>query len=129
MKVEFTLKATFNCSPNELFEAWLDSEKHSDMTGGDATTGNAVGDTFSAWNGYITGKNLELEPGSRIVQAWRTSEFESDEPDATIEILLNEVNGQTEVTLTHHQTVDTGDKYVDGWEQHYFAPMREYFNS
>jgi uncharacterized protein YndB with AHSA1/START domain len=42
------------------------------MTAGEANISDAVGAEFSAWDEYITGRNLELVPGERIVQAWRT---------------------------------------------------------
>jgi len=44
----------------EIYEAWLDSEKHSAFTGSPAKIERKVGSEFSAWDGYIKGKNLEL---------------------------------------------------------------------
>ena len=51
------------------------------MTGGDAEVSERVGAAYSAWDGYITGRNVELVPGRSIVQTWRTSEFADDDPD------------------------------------------------
>lgn len=38
-----------------------------------------VGEAFEAWDGDIQGKNIELDPPKRILQLWRTSEFEDDD--------------------------------------------------
>ena len=75
MPYTFTLTATIPASPEEIYEAWLDSLGHSEMTGGEANMSGQVGAEVSAWDGYISGRNLELIPGERIVQSWRTTEF------------------------------------------------------
>ncbi len=72
------------------------------MTGGSASINSDWGGEFEAWNGYIHGKNLELEPGKRIVQSWRTSEFNADEPDSRIEITLEAVGDHDEAHITAH---------------------------
>lgn len=125
--MEFTLKTTFNTTAQEIYESWLSNEGHSDMTGGEATASTKIGASFSAWDGYISGKNIALKPNKRIVQSWRTTEFFADEPDSTIEILLNEVDGKTELTLIHTNLSESGKQYIKGWEDHYFEPMPEYF--
>jgi activator of HSP90 ATPase len=125
--MEFTLKTTFNTTAQVIYESWLSNEGHSDMTGGEATASTKIGASFSAWDGYISGKNIALKPNKRIVQSWRTTEFFADEPDSTIEILLNEVDGKTELTLIHTNLSESGKQYIKGWEDHYFEPMQEYF--
>ena len=51
------------------------------MTGSPAIVDPEIGGAFEAWDGYISGRTLSLEPGRRIVQSWRTSEFAEDEGD------------------------------------------------
>lgn len=125
--MEFTLKTIINASPEAVYAAWLDSEGHTNMTGGEATVTDHVGGEFSAWEGYIKGKNLALESNKRILQAWRTYEFENTDEDSQVEILLNEVDGQTELTLIHTNVPEDGAFYMEGWELHYFQPMKDYF--
>ena len=88
--MEFTLSIRFKAKPEEVYSSWLNSEKHTEMTGGSASISNQVGSAFTTWDGYIEGINLELEPSRRILQSWRTSEFASSEADSQIEILLKE---------------------------------------
>jgi activator of HSP90 ATPase len=70
-----------------------------------------------------------LEPGRRIVQTWRTSEFSDADPDSEIEVLLEPVDGGTRLTL-HHRHVPDGqlDYEHGGWQDNYFEPMRGYFS-
>ena len=70
----YEVRRIVRASSKRLFEAWLDGREHSAMTGRAATVGAVEGDAFSALDGLIVGKNLEIEPYRHIVQAWRTQE-------------------------------------------------------
>src|SRR3954471_16695404 len=74
-------------TPEAVYKAWLSASEHGQMTGSTATY-NEADDTFTAWDGYITGKTLEKQPFSRILQSWRTTEFQEADPPSTLEILL-----------------------------------------
>lgn len=127
MAIEFEISTMFPVSPDVLYAAWLDSQSHTAMTGGEARVSDQVGETFTAWNGYIHGRNLILEPNQRIVQAWRTAEFVGDEADSHLEITLIPVDGGTRLTLHHANLPAHGMKYREGWVDAYFEPMAVYF--
>lgn len=128
MKNGFTLSEIIPAKPAEIYEAWLSSEGHAAMTGSPAKVEGKVGGKFSAWDGYIFGKTLELTPNQRIVQAWRTTEFPGDAPDSRVEVFLEEVAEGTKVTLIHgDMPEDQVDSYRQGWEDFYFKPMKQYF--
>jgi activator of HSP90 ATPase len=129
MALEFVLSTLFPASPQEIYSTWMSSKGHSAMTGSPATVSPKVGGEFDAWDGYIHGKNLELESGKRIVQSWRTLEFSADEPDSQIEITLEAVGKQTKLTLKHTGLPPHGRQYEQGWVESYFEPMKEYFSS
>ena len=125
--MEFILKTNFNTTSKKIYDTWLSSEGHTKMTGGSAIISNKIGNKFTAWDGYIEGENIDLEPNKRILQTWRTSQFEEDEEDSKIEVLLNEVDGKTELTLIHTNLSESGEHYKNGWQDHYFEPMEKYF--
>ena len=128
MKNGFRVSAVFPAKPSVLYKAWLSSTGHSAMTGSAAKATARVGGKFTAWDGYIFGRTLELEPDRRIVQAWRTSEFPDDAPDSRLEISLQETRSGTKVTITHTEMPPgQADSYKQGWEDFYFKPMKEYF--
>jgi len=129
MAIEFEVSALIPASPEVVYEAWLDSEGHTKMTGGEAKVSSEVGGEFEAWDGYIQGRNLELEYGKRIVQSWRTSEFADDEADSRIEITFDREGDGTKVTLRHTNLPPHGEQYEQGWVDSYFVPMQEYFES
>ena len=125
--MKFTLKTIISATAQYIYTTWLSSKGHSAMTGTDATITAVVGKKFTAWDGYISGTNLELIPNSKIVQAWRTTSFKDSDEDSNIEIVLNEIKGKTELTLTHSNIPNDGEDYKKGWEDYYFKPMKDYF--
>ncbi len=128
MQYAFTLTTILPASPEEIYDAWLDSLAHSAMTGGEAAMSDEVGAEVAAWDGYITGRNLELVPGERIVQSWRTSEFTDDHEDSIVTLTLEEIEDGTLLTLEHSKVPEDQTSYeLGGWEEHYFEPMKEYF--
>ncbi len=128
MPYTFTLITTIPASAQEIYEAWLSSRGHSKMTGGAAKMSDRIGAEVSAWDDYISGRNLDLVPGERIVQSWRTSEFGDEHEDSIITVTLDEVEGGTLLTLEHSNVPDDQRSYEEsGWQSHYFEPMAAYF--
>ena len=128
MKNGFKVSAVIPATPEELYEAWLSTKGHTAMTGSVARVRGKVGGRFTAWDGYIFGRTLELEPDQRIVQAWRTSEFPVEAPNSRLEVLLEQVKNGTNVNLTHTGLPpDSASSYKQGWKDFYFTPMKDYF--
>jgi activator of HSP90 ATPase len=127
--MEFTLKTRFKATVKQVYKSWLSTQAHTKMTGSPAFISDRVGDKFTAGDGYIKGKNLVLEPYNKIVQSWRSENFKDDEEDSQIEISLSEIDGETELTLTHRNVPEEGTYYIEGWDEHYFQPMKSYFEN
>jgi len=125
----FTVSATIPAAPKQVFDAWLSSKGHSAMTDAGAKVSARVGGAFTAWDGYISGKNLKLNPEKQIVQSWRTTEFAVSDPDSKIEVLLEKTPGATKLTI-HHTNIPSGQSdYKSGWRECYFEPMKNYFKA
>jgi len=128
MPYTYTLTSVIPATAEEIYQAWLDSLAHSAMTGGEASMSDEVGAEVSAWDGYITGRNLELVPGERIVQSWRTGKFTDGHEDSTITLTFEELDDGTLLTLVHSNVPDEQRNYEEGgWESNYFEPMKAYF--
>lgn len=125
--ISFSITQHFNVSAATLFKAWLDSDIHSAMTGGEAQCSDQVGGKFSAWDGYISGVNSALITNQKIIQEWRTTEFKNDDENSILRIKLEEVNNGCELILTHNKIPNGQPDYKQGWIAHYFEPMKAYF--
>lgn len=124
LKVSWVLKTT----PGVLYQDWLSSKGHSLFTGSVAKIDPTIGGKFSSWEGYIWGETLELNPGKRILQSWSTSNFPDGASPSLLEVLLEEVEGGTKITL-NHSNIPTGQgkDYEQGWQDYYFSPMEDYY--
>jgi activator of HSP90 ATPase len=126
----FTVSTELSASPQSVYDAWLNSEQHSEMTQAPASASTEVAGIFTAHDGYINGINIELENGRRILQMWRTSEFEGTDPDSSVDITLEKLPDGTLLTLKHWNIPDgQAEEYESGWQDFYFTPMQEYFSN
>jgi len=122
------VSAVIPASPELVYTAWLDSNLHGAMTGASASVQPGLEGQYTAWDGYIWGTTLEMEPGRSFVQSWRTSEFPEDAPDSRLEVRLEGRADSCKVTLIHSNIPDgQGAMYEQGWHDHYFEPMKKYF--
>jgi activator of HSP90 ATPase len=128
-KESLTVSAVIPAGPNDVFAAWMSAKGHSAMTGSKAAVSARVGGKFTAWDGYISGTTVELVPGSRIVQSWRTTDFADGDPDSTLTVTLEQTKTGTRVTFKH-VGIPAGQRsgYREGWIDYYFKPMKEYFS-
>ena len=87
---------TFSASPEQVYEVIMDTKKHESLSGEKASICTKIGGAFTAWGEHISGFNLVLQPGRRIVQAWRAHDWWADHFSiATFD--LCKVDGGTEL--------------------------------
>jgi activator of HSP90 ATPase len=114
-------------TPDEIYDAFLDEKKHTEFTGAKTIIDPRIGGEFTAWDGYILGKNLDLIKGRRIVQEWKTTEW-PDYPPSVVEFSLKQKGNRTEVTMIHSEVpVEQAESYEQGWIDFYWEPMKKYF--
>lgn len=115
---------TFKASPHDVYEALMDSRKHARFTGAPARISRKPGGPFSAYDEYITGFTIEFVPDTRIVQAWRGSDW----PEGCYSLVvfsLKKAKGGTRLEFT--QIGVPGKEYKGihaGWREFYWEPMK-----
>jgi activator of HSP90 ATPase len=121
-------KVVIPATPDEVYEAFMDAKVHSKFTGSKATVNPKVGGKFTAWDGYISGKNLELEKGKRIVQEWVSTDFPEGSPPSKFELTFRKVDKGTEITMVHSNfPVGQAEELEEGWTEWYWKPLKDYF--
>ncbi len=124
---DYSEEVIFEASPHEVYEALMDSDKHAEFTSADADISREIGGQISAWDGYIFGENLELVPDEKIIQKWGTTEWPEGHL-STVTFELQEVDEGTKLTFTHSGIPEEFfDSIKEGWTEHYWVPMEEYF--
>lgn len=123
-------RVRFKAPPKAVYELLADSKKRSAVTGRTARVSKKRGGEFSTEAGRVTGVNVELAPGKRIVQAWRRDDFpEGVFSMATFDLAPTE-DGGTELVLTHRGVPkDLIDQTEEDWREDYWAKMKAYLAS
>ena len=114
----------------ELFETYLDAKKHAAVTGSAVIVSDKPGSKFSAFYGSLTGTMIAVVPKHMIVQAWRSTNFRSSDPDSTLilEFVPQGKKGRINLVQIDVPTVDFRS-VSDGWELYYWAPWRRYLKN
>jgi activator of HSP90 ATPase len=120
---------TFKASPRQVYEMLIDSGKHQSLSGEPARISRKVGGKFTAWGSHISGINLVLNPGKKIVQAWRATGWWPDHYSiATFDIA--EVRGGSKLTFTQIGIPPSRySGHYRGWIEAYWTPMKEVFET
>jgi activator of HSP90 ATPase len=116
----------FKASPQRVYEALLDTKQFNAFSAMPAEINREVGGAFSLFGGHIIGRNLELIPNKRIVQAWRVVDW----PEGVYSIAKFELKPQgngTHLVFDHTGfPEDLRDHLAEGWQDHYWARLKKY---
>ncbi|MGA7079953.1 MAG: SRPBCC domain-containing protein [Terriglobales bacterium] len=125
----------FKASRKRVYEALTDAkqfDKVIQLSGvmqsmhlGDKPTeiSREVGSAFSLFGGYITGRQIELVPSERIVQAWRVGNWDPG-VYSIAKFELAEQGSGTKIVFDH-TGFPKGDAehLASGWRAHYWEPL------
>jgi len=107
-------------------ELLSDAMKSLDLTSHPAAISPEPGGAFSLFGNYIVGRQIDLVPNQRIVQAWRVEswvagayslvKFEFSEQDSTTKLVFDHVGFPP----------GTAEHLAAGWYAHYWEPLRKF---
>jgi activator of HSP90 ATPase len=131
--------ASFKASRKRVYEALtetnqfdkiveLSGAKKSMAPGSEPTTiTNEVGGAFTIFGGHIIGRQIELKPSERIVQAWRVVDWKPG-VYSIAKFELTEYGSGTRIIFDHTGfPVGLGKHLAEGWRGHYWEPLEKLF--
>ncbi len=119
-------KVRFKAPPEAIYELLADSRQRTQVTGRKAVISDKIGGSFSTDAGEVTGVNVDLVPGRRLVQAWRRKDFPEGIYSMAAITLEPTPRGGTELVLTHRGVPKPLlDEIEDYWRLRYWAPMKD----
>jgi uncharacterized protein YndB with AHSA1/START domain len=132
-------RRVFNASPKRVYEALTDSTQFhkvtmlSDAMRGGMPAGaqptaisSTVGGAFTLFGGVITGRHIELVPDTRLVQAWRDSDWKRG-VFSLVKFELTPEGRGTALTFEHTGFPSADAAHLNaGWKSNYWEPLAKY---
>lgn len=119
----------FEAPPARVYEALASSSHHAKMTGEPADIGAKAGDAWTAYGGKISGRQIEVVAGKRIVQSWRAGNWPEGHHTLVRFEVLPDGDG-TKLVLDHDALLEEHVAHIDGgWEKMYWEKLRAYLAS
>lgn len=116
----------FKASPQRIYEVLLDSKQFAAFSGMPAEIDPKAGGAFSMFTGMIVGRNVELVPNQRIVQAWRPANWEPG-IYSIVKFELKPQDAGTMVVLDHKGfPAGDFDSLSSGWKLHYWERLTKF---
>jgi activator of HSP90 ATPase len=116
----------FKSTPQRIYEILLDSKRFAAFTGMPAEIDPKTGGALTMFGGLVVGRNIELLPNQRIVQAWRPTHWDPS-VYSVVKFELKPRNSETLIIL-HHTGFPEGefDHLDPGWKLRYWDPLKKY---
>lgn len=119
-------RVKFRLDPEQVYRLLADSKAHAALTGQKAEISRKVGGAFSTRGGRVSGINVDLVPGQRLVQAWRRKDFPAGIFSMATFELSRGKNGGTELVLTHRGVPKNLIPEIErDWRESYWEKIRE----
>jgi activator of HSP90 ATPase len=130
----------FKASRKRVYEALTDANQFGKvvqlsaaMQGGGMKTGAApvtisreAGGAFSAFGGYVTGRQIELVPNERIVQVWRAGSWDAGSYSIARFVLV-EQGAETKIKFDHTGfPKGQAEHLAEGWRINYWEPLAKF---
>lgn len=129
----------FKADPKRVYEALTDEKQfdkitqlsaamQSRMALGNKRTqiGREQGSPFTLFGGHIIGRQIELVPNERIVQAWRVADWDPG-IYSIAKFELTKQGSDTRIVFDHTGFPQgKGQHLADGWKGNYWEPLQKY---
>lgn len=118
----------FKTDAVDFYNCIMNARIHSSFTGDEAIIEDKEGAPYSAFGGYITGKNIVLERGKKIIQTWRANEDGWPETHySEVVFVLKDIEGGCELDFYHTAIPEEKfDSITNGWNEYYWEPLKIY---
>lgn len=131
-------QATIPASPAQVYAILADAEALSALSGTSGQAGRLPGEEFSAFDGHVTGRQIDLAPDQRVVQAWRFPVWEPGQY-TIVRFTLEAEAGGTRLTIDQDGEPEEADAlgchqtwhdHLDAnWPTFYLAPLTKHFGA
>jgi uncharacterized protein YndB with AHSA1/START domain len=121
-----------DATPLEVYAYLTDGDTFAAATGKAARLEACAGSAFSLFDGRVEGRQIELVPGERVVQAWRFGDAHPDVWDpgvySIVRFTLTAEGDRTRFVVDHNAIPTEWHEHIEtGYPIFYQEPMTRYF--
>ena len=125
-------EAVIKASPRQIYALLTSGDMFAAATGQAAQVSDREGERFSLFGGRVEGRQIELVPGERVVQAWRFGRAHPDpwEPGvySIVRFTLRREEDATRFVVDHDAIPPEWEEHIRaGYPAFYNDPMTRYF--
>jgi activator of HSP90 ATPase len=119
----------FNVTPARMYAVLLDAKQFSAFSKDKAEIEALPGAAFKLFGGRIEGRNVELIPNQRIVQAWRPTTWHAG-VYSIVRFELTVRGSGMRIAMDHTGfPQDQFEHLSEGWPLNYWEPLHTYLNA
>jgi activator of HSP90 ATPase len=121
-------ETNFSATPQRIYEALTNAKQFAAFTGMAAEIDPKAGGAFTMFNGMIIGRNVEMIPHQRIVQAWRPTHWDPG-LYSIVKFELKPQGAETSIVLDHTGFPEGEFDHLNpGWKLRYWDPLKKFLH-
>jgi activator of HSP90 ATPase len=121
------LEATFPAPAERIYELLINGAKFGNVTGHPGKGGGSEGAYFSLFGDWLQGRQIELVPNERIVQAWRFIDWDPG-VFSIVRFTFIPEGDNTKLIVDQDGVPDKFHEHVStNWQPFYFDPFTKHF--
>jgi uncharacterized protein YndB with AHSA1/START domain len=126
-------EVVIKASRARVYQALTDAKQFGKVTdpiipgsGASTSISREAGGAFSLFGGVITGRNIEMVPNERLVQAWREKDW-TPGVYSVVKFQLSDQGTGTKLVFDHTGFPQGNAEHLAaGWKSHYWEPLQKY---
>lgn len=112
-----------------LYDLYMNEKKHTLVTGSAAKIRSKPGSLFSAYGGYINGKNIHLVKNKLIVQTWKAKGWDRSAVESTFIINFEQKGKDVILHMVHANLPENVAASISkGWKDHYWKLWKSFLS-
>ena len=131
MTQSLSMTVTLKAKPAEVFQALTNAQAIRQWSGQAGKVEAKIGGRFGMFDGWVKGSVLAYQEGKVLAYTWLPEDWPVGTEPSIVRFSFSRTKYGTKIVLKHSGLPDARQKkeHHDGWIEHVFEPLKEYFQS
>ncbi len=126
-----SMTVTLHAEPARVFRALTNAKAIRQWSGQAGNVAARIGGKFEMFDGWVRGRVLAYQEGKALAYTWLPDDWSGGAKPSIVRFAFSRTKSGTRIVLKHSGFPDRQQKkeHQDGWTEHVFDPLKEYFAS